>query len=115
MAAKKRVSVKTRIGDRKPLTNHKVPKWEKAAFERMVKQMYPAIKGNLSKKLAKCYQHNWHVNAGEKYLSMLNVFKEAMKKPGADKAKIHGYIKSTQSLYVKWRKSHPELKQRRRV
>ena len=112
---RKPVASKKRISDKKPLANYKSPRGEKRAFQEMVKMDYPAIKGELSKKLAKCFYTSWHVNAGEQLLTMLNIFKEASVKKGAQTKEINNYIEKTQIKLNAWMKTHPNLPMRRRI
>ena len=81
----------------------------------MVKRQFPAVKGGLSKRLAECFYHSFHVNAGERFLSMLDIFKRAMEKKGADTRQLKAYILTTQEKMNEWMKTQPELEMRRRV
>ncbi len=106
---------KRRISDKKPLSTYKPPRGEKTTFQAMVKREYPAVKGELSKRLGKCFYHTFHVNAGEKLLSMIEIFKEAMAKKGSDKKALETYIEKTQIKLNNWMQSHKSIQIRRRV
>ena len=113
-AVKKNVCRK-RISDKKPLVNYKSPRGEKKAFQEMVKRDYPAIKGGLSKKLAKCFYTNWCVNEGEQLFTILNIFKEAAGKRGAQNDEIDKYIERTQTRFNTWMKTHSNQPMRRKI
>jgi len=106
---------KRRVSDKKPLSTYKQPRGEKTAFQAMVKREYPAVKGELSKRLGQCFYHSFHVNAGEKLFSMIEIFKEAMQKRGADTEALTTYTKETQGKLSAWMQTHPTIQMRRRL
>lgn len=113
--AVKRPAQRRRISDRQPLSTHKPKPGEARAFQEMVEREFPAVKGELSKRLAECFCHSFHVNAGERFLSMIEIFQKAMQEKGVDTTAIENYVLKTEAKLREWMKTRPELEMRRRV